>query len=274
MTATGVSYFPDGYWADVCVSSSDGIAAPTVAIADNEDGMGATATVTEATQGTTNTIYTQPLTGDLGVGEWSSAGSRSSNGAVALDLDPGIYRGYCLSELSGNSRASEVIDFIVTTGTSSIYSQILDAVQARLRLLQLAGLESANVVVREVPLERLLPDELGQLTGNAGIVIAPQRDTFDPRAGVTTHDDLVYGVWVCFFASSNQDRTGAKIPGVTLWRERVSKAFRNQRLPGVSGVFNSGVESSDVFPYQAWVSNRTISSLLLKFTSRESRGLT
>ena len=57
-----------------------------------------------------------------------------------------------------------------------------------------------------------------------------------------------------------------------LWRQQISRAFRNQRLPGVPEVINSAVEPDDGPHEHGWKHELFNTALRLRFTSREPRG--
>jgi hypothetical protein len=149
----------------------------------------------------------------------------------------------------------------ITDGTKSVYQKILEATQTKIRSLSLAGISSANIVVREVPISR-------DLTA-PGVVIAPQRPIMSPTAGTNQQDEVVYGVIAGVFDNDNQSQSNTA--KYTLWLEQIAKAFRGYRLAGVSEVYNCAVVPSDAISQRDWLANKFIGAILLQFTARELR---
>ncbi len=145
----------------------------------------------------------------------------------------------------------------------------LAAVQARIRSLSLAGLSSGNVVVSKVALER-------NLTGDAlpAILLSPHRAAMPATAGTNASDDVSYDVLVTICDRDDQDPTEElNLDRHLLWREQVARTFRNQRLSGVPEVINAAVEPAEGLFEQAWQHELLASALLIRFTTRELRGI-
>jgi hypothetical protein len=72
----------------------------------------------------------------------------------------------------------------------------------------------------------------------------------------------------------NQERTReANLDQYLLWREQIARAFRQQRLSGVPEIYTCIVEPDQVVGADAWSKNLFASSLVLRFLSRERRGM-
>lgn len=158
--------------------------------------------------------------------------------------------------------------------SESIHYQCLEAAQTRIRSLALVGIASANVVVKKLPIDRLIARKTGPIPLPC-ILLTPRRQVMDPKQGVTSMDDVMYPILCTIVATDNQEPT--LVDGLTeqtLWIERIAKAFRNQRLPGVSSIVITSVDPQDVVAPRLWTQNVLASGLLLKFVSREPRGLT
>jgi hypothetical protein len=208
------------------------LASPNLVVIDHGDNTGATATVTGAALGSVNDVYVRDFAGGFGSGTWSSAGSVNNNGSASLGLATGHYFAYAASSLGGSTANSNVVYFAVTDGLESIHTRCLTAAQARVRLLALAGLPNSAVVIEK------LPDVL---------VTILDRDNQEPTL------------------QANLDRH-------LLWRQQIARAFRNQRLNGVPEVINAEVESAEGLLEESWKRELMTSAVLLRFTSRESRG--
>ena len=232
----------------------------TLTITDQADGTGATATVAGSGGGLV-TIHTQSFAGVLGAGTWASTATKMGDGTADLALTTGHYFAYCDSA----GVVAPVVYFAVTDGVASVCQRIEEAVQARLRLIGLAGIANADIVIRDVPTDR-------NLTTHPCIVVSPVRPTMDGTASVLHKNDVVYAERVSIFAVDNQS---AEDNGDTyrLWIEQIARAFRSQRLSGVSEVFHCEVVPGMTIPPLDWLANRYVGEVVLKFTARETSGL-
>src|SRR5262245_20526508 len=96
----------------------------SLTLSDLADGTGATATVAGADNATV-TVYTMAA----GASSWTSSGSRTGNGTLALSLSPNYYFGYAQGTVSGSPAVSPVTGLVaVTSGTQAVADQVLDAV--------------------------------------------------------------------------------------------------------------------------------------------------
>lgn len=259
------------HWIGDAGSAPDPPDTPTLAVADDGDGT-ATATISGSTAGATNAVYTSPFSGEIGGGSWTLAGSRTGDGDVSLATGTGHFWAYVLSTVSGQTAASASVYFTVTDGTEAVHYRCLTAVQARIRALSLSGIENANVLVKKLPIEKWAFRDTG--LGLPGVLVTPQRETMDPRAGTNIRDDVGYGVLVTVCQADNQDHTlEAGLSERILWREKVARAFRSQRLSGVSEVYTCRIEPGDPLIPAAWLQQVHASALLLRFLSREVRGI-
>jgi hypothetical protein len=95
-------------------------AAPTLAIADNHDGTGATAAIAGSTPGSTNAVYVAAALGLAGSAPGTLTGTRSGDGSLALGLENGLYAAWCVSTLAGQTAASNPFFFAVTGGAVAL----------------------------------------------------------------------------------------------------------------------------------------------------------
>jgi hypothetical protein len=243
---------------------------PRLDLLDHADNTGATATVSDAALGTINWVYVQRFDGDLGGGDWSGAGSVSGNGDLELALATGHYFAYVHSSRGGAEAVSSVVYFVVTDGIESIHTRCLAAVQARIRLLALAGLSSARVVIEKLPVARNLATGVGL----PAVVLSPHRAAMPPTAGTNSLDDVHYDVLVTIVDRDNQEPSlHENLDRHLLWRQQIARAFRNQRLSGVPEVIDAAVELAEGLSDESWKRELMTSAFLLRFTSREGRGM-
>ncbi|MEX0675965.1 MAG: DNRLRE domain-containing protein [Pirellulales bacterium] len=242
---------------------------PQLTVTDHGDDTGATATISGAAAQSDNTVYVQSFGGDLGGGAWSVGGSVEGNGDVPLDLPTGHYFAYVVSSLGEIQAVSAVHYFVVTDGLESIHTRCLAAVQARIRLLALDGLANERVVIEKLPAGRNLTSGVGL----PAVILSPHRAAMPAAAGTNSLDDVHYDVLVAIFDRDNQEPTlQANLDRHLLWRQQIARAFRNQRLGGVSEVINSEVEPAEGLLDEAWKRELMTSAVVVRFTSRETRG--
>jgi hypothetical protein len=242
---------------------------PQLTVTDHGDDTGATATISGAASQSTNTVYVQSFGGDLGGGAWTAGGSIAGNGDVALALATGHYFAYAVSSVGGLQAVSAVSYFVVTDGVESIHTRCLTAAQARIRLLALTGLDNASVVIEKLPAGRNLTAGVGL----PAVILSPHRAAMPATAGTNSQDDVHYDVLVAIFDRDNQEPTlEANLDRHLLWRQQIARAFRNQRLAGVPEVINSEVEPAEGLLDEAWKRELMTSAVLVRFTSRETRG--
>lgn len=242
------------------------MADPTLTVADNANGT-ATATIASGGAGAVNTVYSQKIDPSFATAAWVNSGNRTGNGTVPLTFSNGCYFGQVRTD---GGLVSEAIYFGVTDGTKSLYQQILEAVQARILLLDLSGVLDANVVIREWP--KLQAEDV-PATGT-GIILCPTKALSPPGDGTIDRDEVTYPAHLVFVSKASPPLDGTNVNPWALHLERTAKAFRSQRLSGVTGVYTCSVENFDVVNIPHWLNNRWVSGLLLKFKARESRGIT
>lgn len=241
---------------------------PELSIVDHADGTGVTATISGFEPASNSLLYLRAFNGDVGISDWTVAGMFNSAGELSLSLAPGHYFVYAVSSAGGVQTATEVIYFTVTDGVESIHSRCLAAVQARIRLLALEGVAEERVIIEKVPIARnLAPEDLPT------IIVSPKRAAMPADAGTNGLDDVHYDVLVALVDRDNQQPTDVELlDRQLLWRQQISRAFRNQRLVGVPEVINSAVEPDDGPHEHGWKHELLNTALRLRFTSREPRG--
>lgn len=258
------------------------MSALTLAIEDNGDGSGGVAIVSGAGSSATVSVQLSSFTLGLGAqGSWTNAGNRTGSGTLSVVAAPGHYFAYALATGSGMPVVSVPIYATLTDAAQAPQYQCLLAAQARIQALGLPGLASANVIWRKLALDRLLG--AGQPTQFPCVLLTPAKESMDPAQGLTALDDVVYGVLCTIVDADNQEPTlQANFARYALWRWKIAMAFRSQGLAGVTvlvngqpqpGIYNAYVEPADVVLPAAWSANLYASALLLRFVSREPRGV-
>lgn len=241
--------------------------AVTLAITDNEDGTGGVATVSGVTGGTTTTVYYAVFTGVMQAYTWVSAGTVVGNGTLAVGLATGYYVWFATNDNAGAVTASNLVyQNLTNTDTEAVYFQILEAVANRIELLNLSGINASKIIKRWMPRER-------QETANPPVIVISPMGTEEDASKVMARDDVGYPVLVVMVDAANNDNVHQMNRNL-LWREKIAKAIRNQRLPGVSEVYIGKIDYGSVIDPNSFMNNSWVSVLMFRFYTREQRGLT
>lgn len=249
-------------------SSGSGPSTPTLSVADDGDGS-ATVTVAGSSAGSTNTVYYATWDGTAGpLGSWTSGGNRTGDGTISVASGTGLFLWYVVSSLNDQSVASDPIYQVVTNGTDAILEQILVAAQSRIRSLSLTDVANASVIIQKKPANRKFA-----ASDYPAVVIAPLGpESMIATSATNKHDDVGYPVAAIVVDNDNQDQTANRDRNL-LHRERIAKAFRNQRLPGVSEVYTCQIEPGNIIDPSWFDAGVSISSMVLRFFARENRGV-
>jgi hypothetical protein len=236
---------------------------PTLAVADDADGTGATATISGATSGTTNKVYVQNRE-SIG-GTWTSAGNRSGNGTLALNLSVGRYFAYCESDLNGVDAISNLVAFSVTSGSESIYETILQEVQSAIQNLSLSGI--SGVDIQKLPRR----SALGSVTLPA-VIVSPWSSKRIRTSGPNVRDDIEYPVIVVTVQASNEDQDTNRNRHEQ-WHETIIARFAHKRLYTNSSadVYQCLVDPSTTFSESGFGAGYDVSAVMLRFVARQSR---
>lgn len=148
----------------------------------------------------------------------------------------------------------------ITSGLAAVHDRILDAAAARIALLALDGIQ--EVVRHKIPskIRLTLPC----------VLLTSYLKSEQANEITTGHDDTVYPVYVLFLSRNPEDHTDEA--RLMLWRQKVSRAFRYQRLPGVLEAYTCRVEYDPVVEVDPGSYEYQFSAMTLQFTCREPRG--
>lgn len=198
----------------------------TVTIADNADGTGAVATIAGSDALTTNTLYYSIFAGTVGAQTWVSAGTRTGDGTIAVALGVGNYLWKVVGTVSAAAAFATYYRNLTDTTTKSVWDRALDCFVSQVQALNLSGVSSVNVVRRWLPRYIKDVDTLPQ------VVICPVTSENFPGM-MCNRDDVSYPIAVCYIAAQGNDYTANQTRNL-LWRQRVSRIFRFQRLSGLA----------------------------------------
>lgn len=248
-------------------------AAPLLSMADNGDGTGGVATISAADSGASITVYSQTVNGELGTNSWTARGSRAGNGTVSVAPSSGYYWWQATAATAGGVAISNLVYQPLTSGAEAVLHRLLQAVRARIQGLALASILNASVVVRKVPSERNVG--AAQAVKYPCVQIAALgAERIDPHQGTNQKDDVGYPILVTLLDKENDQSPTTNLARNLLWREKIIRAFRQQRPVGVPECFTCAVEPAAIVDPATWLAQSLwSSSLVLRFTSRESRGI-
>jgi hypothetical protein len=243
---------------------------PTLAVVDDADLTGVTATITTSNAGATNTIYRSSVNGEVEAGTWTSSGDRTGDGTISVSLTTrGYYFWYVKSVLLTESTISNLVYCPVTDGADAVLTRCIDAVVSRLQLLTLSGISSANIVaVADIYNPGTVPDYPCVLVARA-----PQPHLYG--GPLNNLDDITYPIQILNCVS---DPRGGQAASSTwdLWQQQQERAFINQRLPGPS----EAQLACDIVPAimadpqrMPQVYDKLVSGFTLMVATRQVRGL-
>ena len=208
---------------------------PTITIVDNADETGAVVTVAGSDGGTTNTIYYEKF----GTTGWTSGGSRSGDGAVAVSITVmGLYWFYCASTDSGGTAASIPVSALLTDGSDSVMEQILTAVAATIDGASLVN-SASSVVSAEIE----IPPDFDKV--NTSIIkVFPDTDELDPDHSTVNMARYRVNIVLC-----ERSKTAAKQYGDMLIKQQIQDLFVGQRLSGLSLLYCTESVSSVAYDF-------------------------
>lgn len=230
----------------------------TLGVSDSGNGTGV-ATVA-GTGGAAVTVFDAPYSGIQGSLAWAVAGGRTGDGTVAVAPGTGQFFWYAATATDQTAPVFQAL----TDQTQAVHYRCLVAIQQRIQGLALSGIASSAVLVRWMPRSWESVDTL------PCVVVAPPGREEQPGI-LTGRDDIQYPCVVVFLDRGNQDNT-ANLARNLLWRQRVFRALRHQRLAGVPEIITTDVDPTFVLDEAEWAKNYWHSALLFLPRSREVRG--
>lgn len=198
---------------------------------------------------------------------WQNGGTRTGNGPVTVTTGPGAFWFYGANATDVSGPAYQA----VTDGTLGMWDQILDAVRARILLLNIDGVSDGHVTTHGIVDASIVKG----IDEGDRIVIGPAGgESLQVGSGPMQRDDLNYPVLVALLSAANKRQTDEMRQRWFRIRERIRKAFINQPLPVANGhVWRCQTSPLDPIVRQWWEENAMVSPQQLVFTSRETRGI-
>ncbi|WP_437187854.1 hypothetical protein SH668x_001265 [Planctomicrobium sp. SH668] len=240
---------------------------PTIVFADNENGTG-TVSISGSDPGATNSLWTMRLDHNWPVNSWTKSAEQAGNGSLTVSFIPGVFWISVSSELEGSTVWTPPSYQKVSLGRPPVIDQIVEAVAARIRLLQLPGVDAAHVLTGM----SLDVNMIGQCRQNT-VLVAPSEEGEDYlTGGPTTRDWWGHNIKIALVAPANQDQS--QKTRWYKWRELVRRGFVNQPLQlGVPEVQNAEFVKMSSFLRNYWEANLFASLMGFRFRSAEFRGM-
>lgn len=246
----------------------------TLAVTDNLD-QTATPVASGVAAGALVLFYRGAWTGRADVVAWTQVATAVANGSGVATPAPvsgsGFFVWQAISGPTGqNADAVSNLAYkpVAAPATVSVWEQCANAVQVTIRSLALDGLPDDKVVVQWYPkIERDVQP------APPCCLVAPFGSEQYSAGYFNSTDEVVYPVIVVLIDKLNSD-SRLNITRDLLWRQRIQRAFRRQRLAGVASVGYTEPQPDAVVNPDAYNANLLVSATVFKFTSyREPRGL-
>lgn len=237
-----------------------------LSLADNADGTGGVATVSGVGAAANVTLYRTSWTGLMQSYSWTSTGTRVGPGTINVAPGNGYYQWQAVSVDAGVTEVGPLYyQNLTDAATEAVHYAILQAVRLGIVSLSLTGLTGAKIM------RRWLPRAWEAVDDPPCIFVCPVgAETYPVQMNST--DDVSYPVVVAIIdklqgdASENLNRD-------LLWRERIEKLLRFQRLSGVPSVMFAESVPDQIIDSAAWAANYLLSVSMFRFVSRQLRGL-
>jgi hypothetical protein len=235
--------------------------AVSVVWTDLLNGGGFTAAVA-GTVGQQYVIYTQRVDGLLVTNPWVPLGQAAYNETLTGSLPPGRYFVHAVG--TPTPEVSPVAFGAVTSGIDNLHQSLLDGAEAVAALLALEGME--QVCQMKWPCD-------GELSLPATVLTVMNDQENMPDDGSINTDRTEFPVTLMIVHNNLTDNDPAAMKQLLYWREKYRRAFRSQRLAGVPLQLYCRVEPGPIVAADATKKDYQISSMTLRYLTREPRGL-
>ena len=242
------------------------VATPTLTIADLANGSQATATISGATTGTTNTVYAQAVR-DTGSTSWTSLGSLVGNGEVVVAPGTGYFWFHVSSTDGSTSAVSNLVYAACSDGEDAIHKRLWDAVTARIQQLEMSEIPPSRVY------QQVFFNE-SDIEFPCVCVVLEGVQGESEGIGTAGRDDPQLGIMVVILTRGGINQT-TYAPMVLKVREQCMRALRRQRIGDlIPEVHDAVIVPQPIFTPKNENAEMVYSAFEVRFTSRQSRGLT
>jgi hypothetical protein len=238
---------------------------PALAIADDLDGTGATATVSGAT-GTVN-VFAGRVLGEVGEIALPQIATRSGNGTLALDTGRGYFFAYAEDSLA----RSPLYYFAATSGLDAVAKRLRNALESRFRLVAMPEYPELTRPLGEIRVyQQIHPDE-GNVTFPC-LMLSIEGVQETPESSQSLKDDWGRPCRVAIF-DRHDTHAHSGLSKYELWRERLIRSVNQQRVPGLPESLITKVEPYVIADPNLPAYQHFVSGFLVRATCREPRGL-
>lgn len=151
----------------------------------------------------------------------------------------------------------------------AVHFKVLKSVLGSLKTMNLPGVSASNIVLQKLPWAR---DWANAVRTFPGIVVCPYgSESMSPSEGVNRRDDVGYPVLISVFQNDNEDLI-TNLNRYLLWRQKIARFFRNQKLAGVTEIIKTVANPLPVLLPDAFTRGVWHSAISFRFISREVRG--
>lgn len=234
----------------------------------------ATATITGSDVASTNTVYVSPVNQTTRPLAWSSAGSRTGDGAITLAISPGYWFAYCLGTVSSVQVAAAPLIGSVSLASDAIQTLAERAIQARIQAL--CPLTALATPPGDLPSAQVYhwdaftAAQLEKMTYPA-IAVSPAPLAETVGTILTGRDDIGYPVYATILVRCSPLDQGP-VPTVKLWRQAIFRAIRFQPLVLTGTVYTVKPEPREILEWVTPKYQLLYSTLGFRAISREPRG--
>lgn len=227
----------------------------TLTIVDNQDGTGATATITGSAGGSTNNVYFSALGSNLA---WALGGTRTGDGTIDMSMTYGVYLFYLLSN---TTIVPPVYGTVSNASTQAWNTQCRRAVMATVAALPIPP--AANLY------EQMWPN---QSYINFPCILFTSDGVQETEVSeLSSLDDVGYPVRLAIAdRRDKQDQT--MLPAYEIWRQDIANMFRNQRCPGVQGSVKCLIEEYVILDPNGRDYEHVVSGMVIRCIIRQQRG--
>ncbi len=201
---------------------------------DNQNGTGITATIEGSDAGSANTVWASPFVLGFGTPSWSALGTRTGDGDVNLRLQ-GYWWLYATGLVSTDPAVSPPTQGVATQADTAVYTQIKAGVQSRIQSLTLPSLTplpASPLAPSQVYIFPELDKVFFQLIEffPAVLITPPPRGAETTPGVLTQKDDIGHPVMVSICDRCSVLEASQRSATYELWRERIFRGLRYQRL--------------------------------------------
>lgn len=230
----------------------------TIAVVDDTDGTGATATIA-GSSGAVVSVLAGQVSGLVGTIPFAVVATRTGDGTVALPLTTaGMYFAYA----SVTGATSPLYYFPVSNYALAVATRCRRAVVATIKLLAIPP--AANVY------EQMFPDESNVMFPNVICTVDGVQETSD----VILNNRSDVGRPVKVMISDRADKWDhSMLPSYELWRQSIVRCFIDQQLAGVPESKICKIEPYVIVDPNARQYQHMVSGLVVRCICREVRGV-